>query len=92
MSSQFCKSCRFWKDDEHQVSITYPGDPVLGICRRFPPVSTLTDHADIEWDECSMDAMKDGTYFPASHNYWDQPHVLEGDWCGEYQERQEVAE
>ena len=78
--NECCGDCKFWKhvpdrgDSEHEL---------IGICCRYPPVSVLTDTADIEADEA------DPWEGRAAHDfcYWAQPRVLENDWCGEFRVR-----
>lgn len=70
-----CDTCRFWKLDEDDGT-----NERIGICKRFPPVSVLTENADIEYDQARPFEGR------AAHSFifWAQPRVLETDGCGEH--------
>jgi len=64
-----CEKCYFWKldDDDEEGERT-------GLCRRYPPVSVLTDSSVAEWDNAN----------PWDGRFWSRPRVLETNWCGEF--------
>lgn len=74
MSSEQCRSCRFWFRDE-DTEQTH-----IGHCRRFPPVMVgeVLAHSAVDVGSTPTDEAFD----PVA---WYFPITFEDQWCGEYQ-------
>lgn len=73
-STQCCKNCRFF-----QIEFIEEEDDRHSWCRRYPPSYIGPDATQLDWPYTT----------PDETDYWANPYVGIGSWCGEWKPRKE---